>query len=158
MNKLRVGVITTTHGIKGEVKVYPTTSDIKRFDYLKEAFIDDIKYEVEYVKYYKNNIIIKFKNINDMNCASKLRNKNIMVDRENAIPLKKGEYFVSDVLGFDVYTDENEHLGTLDDIIETKANRVYVVNNLLIPEIKDCIINVDLQKRIMIVHLLEGLR
>lgn len=158
MNNLRVGKIINTHGVHGELKIFPTTDDVKRFSYLKKTIVEGVEYEVENVKYFKEYVFLKLKGIDDMNTAETLKGKDLMVTRENAIKLKDGEYFFSDLIGLEVVTDEGEKLGVIDEILETKANKVYVVGKLLIPDIKECILNVDLNKKQMTVHLLEGLK
>ena len=100
---LRVGVITNSHGIKGEVKVFPTTDDIKRFDYLEEAVIDTgkeyINVNVTGVKYFKNMVILKFKQYDNINDILKFKGLDLLVSRENAIPLGEDEHFIVDLIG-----------------------------------------------------------
>lgn len=165
-NYLRVGVITNTHGIKGEVKVYPTTDDIKRFDYLKETILDTgkeyITLHVTGVKYFKNMVILKFKEFDDINQILQYKGKDLLVTRENAIPLEDGKYFIVDLVGCDVITDENKHLGILTDVLQTGANDVYVVKTddgkeVLLPVIEQCILNKDIDKKQITVHVMKGL-
>jgi 16S rRNA processing protein RimM len=165
-NYLRVGVITTTHGIKGEVKVYPTTDDPLRFKELKEVILDTGKeylpLEIENVKYFKQTVILKFKGINDINDIEKYRGKDILVTRENAVKLEEGEYFIYDLIGSEVITEDGERLGKLEEILATGANDVYVVKTedqkeILIPSIKECILDVNTVEKIITVHLLDGL-
>lgn len=166
-NYLRVGVISSTHGIKGEVKVFPTTDDVNRFKELKKVFLDTGKelltMEIEGVKFFKQMAILKFKGIDDINEVEKYRGKDLLVDRENAVKLEEGEYFIFDLINSEVITDEGEKLGHLAEIISTGANDVYVVKTedqkeLLIPSIKECILDVDVQQKKITVHLLNGLR
>lgn len=100
---LRIGVITTTHGVRGEVKVFPTTDDPKRFDHCKEVILvtkkEQIPLHVEKVKYFKNLVILKFKEYNNINQVEQFRKCDIMVTRENAVPLEEGEYFICDIIG-----------------------------------------------------------
>ena len=102
----RVGVIANTHGIRGEVKIFPTTDDVKRFDYLKEAYIDagkeKIKVEVSNVRYFKNLVIVKFKGIDNINDIERYKGKDLLVTRENALPLEEGEYYLADIIGANV--------------------------------------------------------
>jgi len=166
-NYLRVGVITTTHGIKGEVKVYPTTDDITRFENLKEIYLDTgrnyLPLEIEEVKYFKNMVILKFKGYDDINDIEKYRGKDLLVPREQAIKLEEGEYFICDIIGSEVITDDGKKLGILTEVITTAANDVYVVKNeennkeILIPSIKQCILDVDIINKKIKVHLLDGL-
>ena len=157
---LQVGVITSTHGIRGEVKVFPTTDDAARFKKLKNVILDNGKerrdLEITSVKFFKNQVILKFKGIDDIKAP-------LFVTRENAVPLEENEYFIADLIGLSVTSDEGEELGVIADVLQTGANDVYVVkkagaNDLLIPAIKDCILDVDVENGTMKVHLLAGLR
>lgn len=163
---LQVGVITSTHGIKGEVKVFPTTDDKNRFKDLKEVILDTGKEKltlnIQGVKFFKQFVILKFKGIDDINHVEKYKKASLLVTRENAVKLEEGEYFVSDLIGLEVVSDENSDLGILKEVLFTGANDVYVVKGqdekeILLPAIKECILNVDLDKGIMQVHVMEGL-
>jgi 16S rRNA processing protein RimM len=161
----QVGIITATHGLKGEVKVFPTTDDPYRYDDLKEVLLETkegkLPLEVERVRYFKQLVIVKFKGIDDINQVEKYRKCPILVTRENAVPLEENENYIADLIGLPVVTDTGETLGPLMDVLQTGANDVYVVDyqgkELLIPSIKECILKVDLEKGEILVHLLEGL-
>ncbi|MEF9917466.1 MAG: ribosome maturation factor RimM [Lachnospiraceae bacterium] len=164
--RLQVGVIASTHGIKGEVKVFPTTDDVTRFKELKQVMLDTGKeqliLDIEQVKFFKKFAILKFKGIDNINEIEKYKGCSLFVKREDAVKLKKDEYFISDMIGMKVLTDDKMEYGTLVDVLETGANDVYVIETLdkkeiLVPAIKQCILNVDIQKREMEIHLLEGL-
>lgn len=163
---LRVGVISNTHGLRGEVKVFPTTDDIKRFDYLKEAVIDTGKeylpVNVISTKYFKNMVILKFEEFDNIDLVMPYKGMDLLVTRENAIPLKEGEHFVADLLGCVVITDDGHTLGKLVDVIKTGANGVYVVKmndgrEVLLPDIPDCVLNKDVQSKTIKVHMMKGL-
>lgn len=164
---LQVGAITSTHGIKGEVKVFPTTDDPTRYDGLDEVFLDTGKelmpLHVINVKYFKQYVIVKFKEFKDINEIEPYKGKNIYVDREHAVELGEEEYFVADLIGLKVVTDEGEDFGELTDVMFLPgANDVYVIkradgNEILIPAIEDCILDIDLDEETMKIHLLEGL-
>lgn len=163
---LQVGVITSTHGVRGEVKVFPTTDDPARFKKLKKVILDtgkeNLELEVAGVKFFKNMVILKFKEFDNINDVEKYRQKSLYVTRENAVKLKKNEYFIADLIGLAVRTDEDEELGELTDVLQTGANDVYAVRmadgeEVLIPAIKDCIKEVDVEAGRMTVHLLPGL-
>lgn len=165
-NYLRVGVISSTHGIKGEVKVFPTTDDSKRFENLKEVILDTgkeyIPLEIAGVKYFKKLVILKFKGIDNINDIEKYKGKDLLVTRENALELKEDEYFIFDLIDSDVITEDGNKLGVLTEILTTGANDVYVVktdNNkeILLPAIKECILNVDVSNKKITVHLMDGL-
>lgn len=162
----QVGIITSTHGVRGEVKVFPTTDDVKRYKRLKEVILDTgkekINLEVEGVKFFKQMVILKFKGIDTLNDVEKYRQKSLYVTRANAVRLSKDEYFVADLIGLQVVNEENKDLGTIVDVMATGANDVYVINlpdgrELLLPAIKQCILNVDISNNRMQVHVLEGL-
>jgi len=163
---LQVGVISNTHGIRGEVKVFPTTDDPARFKKLKNVFLDTgkeyLELEIEQVKFFKQFVILKFKGYDSINDVERYKQKSLKVDRAHAVKLKKNEYFIADLLGLSVYTENEQPLGTLTDVLQTGANDVYVVQmeeqkEVLIPAIRECILDVDMEMRKMKVHLLEGL-
>lgn len=164
---LQVGVITTTHGVRGEVKVFPTTDDATRFKKLKQVILDtgkeQLELEVAGVKFFKNLVILKFRGIDNINDIEMYKGKSLYVTREHAVKLEENEYFIADLIGLAVTTDEGEDLGRLVDVLQTGANDIYVVKKdgqpeILIPAIKDCILNVDVEAGNMQVHLLDGLR
>lgn len=163
---LQVGIITSTHGVRGEVKVYPTTDDPRRFRRLKEVVLDTGKekmnLEIEGVKFFKQFVILKFKGLDNINDIEKYRQKSLYVTRKNAVRLQRDEYFIADLIGLKVQDDDGKELGTVKDVIETGANDVYEVEmadgkSLLLPAIKQCILNVDVENGTMQVHVLEGL-
>lgn len=163
---LKVGVISSTHGLKGEVKVFPTTDDVKRFRQLKEVLLDagDEKpvLQIEQVKFFKQFVILKFKGIDDIEDVQKYKGKDLLVTRENAAELKKDEYFIADLIGVSVISDDNSLRGILKDVVQTGANDVYVIDledgrQLLLPAIKECVLMVDLDENIMKIHVLDGL-
>lgn len=165
-DKLQVGVISSTHGVRGEVKVFPTTDDVKRFKRLKKVLLDtgkeQIPLEVEGVKFFKQFAILKFKGIDNINDIEKYKGKSLFVTRDNAVKLQKDEYFIADLIGIKVFDEEEKEIGELKDVIETGANDVYVIimsdgKELLLPAIKQCILAVDIEEGTMKVHILEGL-
>lgn len=163
---LQVGIITSTHGVRGEVKVYPTTDDSRRFRRLKEVVLDTgrekLNLEIEGVKFFKQFVILKFKGLDNINDIEKYRQKSLYVTRKNAVRLQRDEYFIADLIGLKVQDEDGAELGTVKDVIETGANDVYEVEmadgrSLLLPAIKQCILNVDVENGMMQVHVLEGL-
>ncbi|WP_394926995.1 ribosome maturation factor RimM [uncultured Robinsoniella sp.] len=163
---LQVGIISSMHGIRGEVKVFPTTDDPNRFKKLKTVLLDTgretLDLQVEQVKFFKQFVILKFKEFNNINEVEKFKGKGLFVTRENAVKLNPNEYFIADMIGMDVFTDDGSKFGILTDVLETGANDVYVVETaehkeVLLPAIKECILNVDIAGRKMEIHLMEGL-
>lgn len=164
---LRVGVIIKPHGIKGEVKVYPTTDSPLRFNEITHVnIIQQGKqlgdHKISGVKYFKETVILKLKGYDNINDVESLKGAELYIPREEGAELDEGEYYIADIIGMDVVTDSGERLGSIKDVMETGANDVYVVSadsgkELLIPAIKQCIIDTDIEKNVMTVHLLDGL-
>ncbi len=166
--QLEIGKIVNSHGIKGDIRVIPTTFDIKRFELLENinVFLRDkeLILEIERVWYHKSFVILKLKGIDDRNQAESLKGGQIKIPKDMALPLEEDEYYIGDLYSMDVWTETGEFLGELSDIIDTGANDVYVVKNkatseeILIPAIKKCILSVSLAENKMTVALMEGLR
>lgn len=163
---LQVGVISSTHGIRGEVKVFPTTDDNKRFKKLKQVILDTGREKreltVEGVKFFKQFVILKFKGIDNINDIEQYRGKSLYVTRENAVRLEKDEYFIADLIGIKVIDEEDNPFGILKDVLSTGANDVYIVERadgteVLLPAIKECILSVEPEEGIMKIHLMKGL-
>ena len=163
---LEIGQIVNTFGIKGMVKIKPFTDDITRFDRLKKVYVETKKvkkeYEIEEVKYHKDMVLIKFKGIDKVEDAELLRNSYLKVDRKDEPELEEGTYYIVDLLGLDVFSDDGAHLGKLDDIFNTGSNDIYVVKDelgkqLLLPAISDVIKDINIEEKKIIVHLLKGL-
>ena len=163
---LEIGQIVNTFGIKGMVKVKPFTDNIERFSNLEKIYIKNksgqTEYKIQEVKYHKNMVLIKFEGIENPEQADLLRNSYLIVDRETEEPLESGRYYIVDMIGLDVFTDDNEYLGKLEDIYNTGSNDIYVVKNelgkqVLLPAIEDVIKNIDMDNKKVIVHLIPGL-
>lgn len=163
---LQVGAITQPHGIHGEVKVFPTTNDVKRFKKLKEVILDTGReqkvLEIEGVKFFKQYAILKFKGYDNINDIEKYKGKPLLVTRENAVKLGRDEYFIADLIGIEVYDEDGKYLGVLQKVIETGANDVYEVKfedgrEVLFPAIRQCILDVNMENRKMKVHIMDGL-
>lgn len=168
MDELYIGRIATTHGVRGMVKVFPTTDDIKRFEQLKQVTLElptgqERIVTITSVKYLNQFVLLAFEEVTDMNQAILLKQSIIKIPKEKAIPLKKNEYYVMDLMGLDVYEEGGTYIGPIIDVIFTGSNEVYVIKDsenheLLLPAIKECILSVDMEKRRMDVHVMEGLR
>lgn len=166
-NMLRVGVISSTHGIRGEVKVFPTTDDMNRFKKLKSVILDTGKekkeLEIENVKFFKQFAILKFKGIDNINDIEKYKGKDLLIDRKDAVACEENEFFICDLIDCAVFTEEGEELGVLTEVLQTGANDVYVVKaadgkEILVPYIEECVKSIDVEEKKVIVHLLEGMR
>lgn len=167
LDLLQVGGIANTHGVRGEVKVFPTTDDPKRFCDLKEVKLDTgkeyIDLEIENVKFFKQFVILKFKNYDNINDIEKYKGKQLYVTRENAVELEEDEYFIADMIGLDVLDEQGNHIAELTDVMQTGANDVYVIKmdeddrEVLIPAIKECVLEVNMKERYIRIHIMDGL-
>ncbi len=175
----QVGVITSTHGLQGEVKVYPTTDDSKRFRRLKEVILskgevvgrqdsfrapwqEGTVLKIERVKYFKQFVILKFEGVDSIEEADKYRRASLLVSRDNAVRLAKDEYFIADLIGLAALDEEGNKIGVVKDVLQTGANDVYVISmntgkELLLPAIRQCVLEVDVEAGYIRVHVLEGL-
>lgn len=162
---LQVGVISSTHGIRGEVKVFPTTDDPMRFKKLKKVLLDTgrerLELEVQSVRFFKQFAIVKFKGIDNINDIEKYKGKGIFVPREDAVPLDEDEYYIADLIGMEVFTEDG-HFGVVKDVIETGANEVYIIESdehgeVLIPAIRQCVLDVNVEEKKMKIRLMDGL-
>ncbi len=165
-DRFQVGVITAPHGLNGEVRVFPTTDDPKRFRRLKEVIINNGKderiVEIEGVKFSKQFVLLKLKGVDDVEEAGKYRRSSLYVLRKDAVRLRRDEYFVADLIGLVVKDETDALVGTLKDVMSTGANDVYVIEmtdgrELLLPAIKQCVLEVDVEAGYVRVHILEGL-
>lgn len=164
--RLQVGVISSTHGVRGEVKVFPTTDDMTRFKKLKEVILVTEKTEkilkITSVKFFKQFAILKFEGIDTLNDVEEYKGAGLFVTRKNAVKLNKDEYFIADLIDLKVVDEYDNELGTLTDVMKTGANDVYIVKNeegkeLLFPAIKECILDIDFKAKKMTVHVMDGL-
>lgn len=163
---LKVGVITTTHGVRGEVKVYPVTDSAERFLELDYVLLDTGKEKrrlnIEHVKFFKNLAILKFEGIDNINDIEMYRGRELWIPREEGQELGEDEYYIADLLGMEVFLEDGTAFGTLTDVLETGANDVYAVTmkdgkEVLLPAIHECILSVSPQENRMTVHLMKGL-
>ena len=163
---LQVGVITQTHGVRGEVKVFPTTDDPELFLDLKKVLLDTgretLPLEIQSVKFFKQFVILKFKGIDNINDIERYKRCPLLVTREDAVELEEDEFFIADMIGMKVVTEDGEEFGTLKDVMETGANDVYIIDSdehgeVLIPAIRECILDVDVEEQKMTIHLMDGL-
>lgn len=166
VSEMQVGVITQTHGIKGEVKVFPTTDDVNRFKKLKEVIMDTgrerLNLEIEGVKFFKQYAILKFKGYDSINDIEKYKSAKLYIKREQAVKLQKDEYFIADLIDMEVVTEDGEYFGKMKDVLTTGANDVYIVTRqdgteVLLPAIKQCVKSIDMDQSRITVHIMDGL-
>lgn len=163
---LQVGVLSSTHGVRGEMKIFPTTDDVKRFKKNKEYILEtpkgNLDVKVESVKFFKQFVILKFEGIDTLDDILPYKGCRLLVNREHAVKCAKDEYFIADLIGLKVEDEEGNEIGTLTDVMQTGANDVYVIENkegkeYLFPAIKECVLNVDIKAGKVIVHVMPGL-
>lgn len=161
-----LGQIVNTFGVKGMVKVKPFTDNVDQFEELGSILVERNKsmteMQIEEIKYHKDMVLMKLKGVDDMNAAERLKGGTIKIHRSKARKLEEGEYFIADIIGSDVYTDTDEYLGKVDDIYNTGSSDIYVVKDelgkqILLPAIKDVLLDIDIEKQRVTVHLLKGL-
>lgn len=163
---LEIGKIVNTFGIRGQVKVMPFTDDIKRFDKLKTVYIEKkkelLEHKIENVKYTNNMVILKIDGIDSIDEAEKYKNCSLKIDRKDAIKLPKDTFFIADLIGLPVFTEEGALLGKVDDIFNNGSSDIYVVKDelgkqKLIPAIKEVLKDIDLINEKITVHIIKGL-
>lgn len=155
---LAIGQIINSHGVKGEVKVYPLTDDIRRFRKLNQVHIDGIEVKVVWCKLQADRVILKLEGVESIEQALKYKNKYIEVKREEAVSLSEGEYFIADLIGCKVFEDNGKELGEVSDVIQTKNNDVYWVkgdSEVLIPALKDIVLSIDVEDKKIVIKPLE---
>lgn len=165
---LRIGILSSPHGVKGEISVYPTSDDLNRFSDLELVYLDMKgkmeSHKVEGCKYKKNMPVLKLEGFDDRNSIEPLRGVDVYVDKEHAIPLEEGEYFLADVIGFDVISDtDNKKIGVLEDYMENAADQVIFIikcddgSTKYVPDVEEFILDVDMDENTVLVHLIEGM-
>jgi len=151
---VKIGKVINTVGLKGEIKVYP---DMDYFDQIERVYIDNQEYQIEKVRTQKNVVVLKLQDIDNIDAAEKLRDKDIMLKLEDRPKPPDGKYYVGDLIGMEVVTDDGKVLGKIDGVFNTGANDIYEVGEILLPVIDEVIKEVDTDNRKIIVHLLKGL-
>ncbi|MDP4178006.1 MAG: ribosome maturation factor RimM [Bacillota bacterium] len=155
---ITIGQIINTHGLKGELKVYPLTDDIRRYRKLSKFFIDGIEKKVVWCKLQTDRVILKLEDINTIEEASNYKNKYIEVKREDAVKLEEGRFFIADIIGCSVIDTENVNFGTVYDVIKTGSNDVYWVKgqeDLMVPALESVVVKIDIENKQIVIKPLE---
>ncbi|WIF94618.1 ribosome maturation factor RimM [Caminicella sporogenes] len=168
--RIVIGKIVNTQGIKGDVRIYPLTDYKERYEELEYIYIEGIddKFEIENVRYKKELAIIKFKGLNNINDVEKYKNKYIYIDESQLRKLPEDTYYIFDLVGCNVYDEDNNLIGKLIDVIQNTAQDIYVVERLdeedrektkkvMIPAVEEFIKKIDIKNKSIIVHLIEGM-
>ncbi len=161
MEKIKIGQITGAVGLKGEVKVYDYGEDVSRYKNFEAVYIDDTEYRLKSARAHKNMAVLLLEEISDRNMAEKLRGKYLYIDETQLPKLAEGEYYIRDLIGFDVVSDEGTHIGTLEDILKNTAQPLYKVRTgtgtVYIPGVAEYILDTDISNRQITVKLIEGI-
>lgn len=162
MEYIQVGKISSIHGVKGELKAIPLTDDIRRFDDLDEVFVgmDKELMEIEKVSYIKNQVIIKFKDIDSVRDAEKLIGRFLWIDREDAI-IDDDAYFLFEIIGLDVFDTEGNEIGRVKDVIQSGRNDLYLIRHgdseSLVPAVTEFVKEINIKEKRMVIDPIEGL-
>jgi 16S rRNA processing protein RimM len=152
---LKVGKVINVHGIKGEVKVAPLTDEPRRFYSLNKVYVkrdsSRIELTISQVRMHKNNLLVKFEEINDRDKAESFKGSYIEIDKGNAIELSKDQYFIYDLIGIKVYSMTGNLIGTIKDVLQTGPTDIYVLQctskEVLVPALKDIFIEIDIKNK-----------
>lgn len=164
MESILIGKIVNTHGIKGEVKVYPYTDDIVHLSKLKCIYLDATlqkKYKIMSSKIWKDMLILKMENIHSIEEAQALKGIDIYIEKEDISHLED-TYYVEDLIGMNVIDENGKGIGKITYVFHTGANDVYEVKTLeqkeiYLPAIKDVIKEVDIKNKKVQIKMMEGL-
>lgn len=156
---ITVGQIINTHGLKGEIKIYPLTDDIKRFRKLKNVYIDHKETKITWCKLQSDKIILKLEGIDTIEAAQKLKEKYIEIKREDAVKLPEGRYFITDIMECTVFDETGKELGKVTNVIQTGSNDVYSVKgkdeDILIPALKSIVTKIDIENQTIVIKPLD---
>ncbi|PHS35227.1 MAG: 16S rRNA processing protein RimM [Alkaliphilus sp.] len=163
-NKLRIGQIVGTHGLKGAVKVYPLTDYIERFEELDYVFVEDTneKLIIAGIKYKPNIVILQLEKYDDINKVEKFRDSYLIIEEKQRRNLPEDTYYITDIIGLSVYTLDNKYIGKVENIIQSGSNEVYVIKDdkkreTLIPSVKEFIVEINLREKKIVVNPIDGM-
>lgn len=161
MDKIKLGKITAPQGVKGEFRVFPYTDEITRFSEIPYVLIDGLKHKISKARYQKNLVVLKVEGVEDRNAAEALRGKELLLNREDMWVQPENTYFIEDLIGMTIVSDEDgKEIGKLVKVIQNSSQDVYEINtgngSFLLPAVKEFIKSVDVENKLMKVHLIEG--
>lgn len=162
MDRIKLGKITAPHGVKGELRVYAYTDELTRFSAIKELWVEDCPAKIERFRFQKNMVILKLDICSDRNCAELLRGKELLLDRDKLWELPKDNYFVQDLSGCSCVSEDGRLLGVFSNLIAKPAQDIYVIKDAegrehFVPAVKEFIKSVDVDNKIIVIHVIEGL-
>jgi len=162
---LRIGVITSSHGLKGEVKIYPTSDDPERFDHLEHVRVrmpgGDQTLQIASVRYFKKFVIARFTGLDRIEDIQPLLHKDLYISREEAGPLAEDEYYIADLIGLEAFSEDERRLGVIDDVLQTGTHDVYVIRGdtgeILVPAVHEFIREIDVAAGRLVIRLIPGM-
>lgn len=161
MDLIKIAKIVSAHGLNGEVKIFPYTDDLNGFKEYNEIYIDGEELEIVSQKIASKFIVLKLKGFDYIDDVKRLLNKDVFIDKAQMPSLDEGEYYIHELIAMEVYSEADEFIGIVKDVMETSANHVLVVDHdgkeALIPFVKAFIKELDLKHRKIKVKLIEGI-
>ena len=162
MELLRLGKVTSPTGLKGELKVYPYTDYKEKFEELDYVLMDGEKRGIESVRYYRDMAVLKLTGVDDRAAAEACRDQILAIAREDAPPLPEGAYYVRDLLGMEVMDERGGKVGILKDVHKNAAQDLYEIqmdqgNTFLLPAVEEFVLQIDMERGVMVVRLIEGM-
>ncbi|MTI60766.1 MAG: 16S rRNA processing protein RimM [Firmicutes bacterium] len=162
---VKIGRITKNQGNKGEVRVIPLTDHPERFELLESVYLakgnDIFKKNLEGFRYHKNFLVLKLEGIDNIGQAVELRDYFIKIPSVEILPLEEDEYYIDDLLGYQVITDSGEKLGEMFDVITTEGTDIFLVrdnnNEYMIPAAREIVIDIDMDNGVMVIKPISGL-
>ena len=152
---MTIGQIINVFGVKGELKIYPLTDDIKRFRKLERVYVDNVPKKIVWCKFLNDLVVLKIEGIDNIEQGLKYKDKYLEIPRDEAVNLSKGEYFITDVIGCTVIDENGFIFGPVFDVIQTGSNDVYWIkgkNEILIPALKSVVLKIDMEKQEIIIR------
>ena len=162
MEKIKIGKIVNTVGLKGEVKVYNYSDSIEIYETIESIYVEDRLTVIENVRAQKNMVILKLEGADDRNAAEALRGKELYITEDDLPELPEGQYYVRDLIGMSVTEEDGNLLGHVIDVLQNTAQDIFEVESengkkLLIPKVDQFVLDIDAEKREITVRLIEGM-
>ncbi len=162
MKKINIGKVVTTHGVRGDIKVYPHTNVEGMFGKLKKIYISDEEYKISSVKYVKGCPVLNIDGLNTVEEAQKLIGKQVLADENNLPKLEENSFYLKDIIGCTAIDEQGTEIGAITDVIFTGANDVYQITtaekrDILVPAVKEFIRSVNIKDKKITVKLIEGM-
>lgn len=164
MKLVRIGKIVNTQGLKGDLRIFPSTDYKERFEELEYVYLEgekNKKFVITKVRYKKNLAIVKFENYDNINDVETFRNREVFTEKLDQDELEEDRFYVEDLIGIKIIDEEKGYIGILKEIIQNPAHDIYLVElesgkEIMIPAVSEYIIDTDINNSVMTVSLIEG--